>query len=143
MAWRRCAAAAALAPRPSSTGGSRVLATFAHINDLRPYRIWDHAVARAVQGANITFAVVDVDPSTAVPEHHHGIEQLGLVLRGYITMTVDGQSRKLGVGDTYVIRGGVPHDATTGPEGATVVDVFAPVREDWQQVERLEPSPSA
>jgi hypothetical protein len=34
----------------------------------------------------------------------------------------------------------VPHDAVAGPDGATVVDVFAPVREDWKKLDRPEPA---
>jgi hypothetical protein len=33
----------------------------------------------------------------------------------------------------YVIPANVPHDAIAGPEGAVVVDVFAPVRDDWHK----------
>jgi hypothetical protein len=32
----------------------------------------------------------------------------------------------------YVLPGGVEHSAHAGPEGATVVDVFQPVREDYR-----------
>lgn len=116
------------------------MGAFDSIAALRPYRIWDGAVARAVRGQRITFAVVDLEPNRVVPEHRHPNEQVGLVLRGTITMTIAGESRRLAVGDTYVIPGDVPHGAETGPEGASVVDVFNPPREDWEQVERLEPS---
>ncbi len=119
------------------------MAVFDRLDRVRPYRIWDGAEARAVLGERITFAVVDVDPNVAVPEHRHGNEQVGIVLKGTITMVVDGESRTLGVGETYVIRGDVPHSATAGPEGVTVIDVFSPTRADWEQLERLEPSPGA
>jgi quercetin dioxygenase-like cupin family protein len=119
------------------------MGAFDSVGGVRPYRIWEGAVARAVRGDRITFAVVDVAPDVQVPEHHHANEQLGLVLRGAITMTIAGESRRLVVGDTYVIPGDVPHSAATGPDGATVVDVFDPPREDWEQLERLEPSAGA
>jgi quercetin dioxygenase-like cupin family protein len=106
---------------------------------LRPYRIWKGASARAVHGERITMAVVDVDPDQDVPEHSHDNEQVGFVLRGKITMTVAGESRTLSVGETYCIPSNVRHSAATGPEGATVVDVFAPVRADWEKLERPEP----
>ena len=113
------------------------------VSTVRPYQIWDGAVARAVHGERITFAVVDLDPNLVVPEHQHANEQVGLVLRGFVTMTLAGDARRLGAGDTYVIPGGVPHGAETGPEGASVIDVFNPTREDWERVERLEPSAGA
>ena len=32
----------------------------------------------------------------------------------------------------YALPGGVPHSAYCGPEGATVLDIFHPVREDYR-----------
>ncbi len=119
------------------------MAAFDSVDRVRPYRTFEGVVARAVRGERITFAVVDMDPNVVVPEHRHDNEQVGIVLKGAITMTVAGESRRLAVGETYVIPGGVAHGAETGAEGATVVDVFNPAREDWEQLERLEPSAGA
>jgi quercetin dioxygenase-like cupin family protein len=119
------------------------MSVFDSLAAVRPYKIWDGAVARAVAGERITFAVVDLDHDLVVPEHSHPNEQVGLVLKGAVTMTIAGESRRLTVGDTYVIPGGVPHGAETGPEGASVIDVFNPTREDWERAERLEPSAGA
>jgi quercetin dioxygenase-like cupin family protein len=119
------------------------MSAYDSLSTVRPYKIWEGAVARAVQGERITFAVVDLDPNLVVPEHRHPNEQVGLVLRGFVTMTIAGEARRLGAGETYVIPGDVPHGAVTGPEGASVIDVFNPTREDWARVERLEPSAGA
>ena len=116
------------------------MGTFDRIHELRPYAIWEGTIARAVHGEQITMAVVELDPNVAVPEHRHVNEQLGFVARGSITMTVGGEARELGVGETYVIATDVPHAAVAGAEGATVVDVFSPPRQDWEGLERLEPS---
>jgi quercetin dioxygenase-like cupin family protein len=116
---------------------------FAHFHALRPYAIWDGAVARAVHGEHLTMAVIDLQANVAVPEHRHVNEQLGFVARGSITMTIGGQSQELRVGETYAIASDLPHAALAGPEGATVIDVFSPPREDWEGLERLEPSRSA
>jgi quercetin dioxygenase-like cupin family protein len=119
------------------------VSAFDSLDGVRPYQLWDGITARSVRGSRITFAVVDLEAGVAAPEHRHGNEQLGIVLRGSITMVVDGESRTLRVGETYVIRSDVPHSATAGPEGATVIDVFSPVREDWERLERLEPGRGA
>jgi len=119
------------------------MGVFDSLDSVRPYGIWDGAVARAVHGEKMTFAVVDLEPNLDVPEHHHLNEQVGMVLKGFVTMTVDGESRRLGAGETYVIPGDVPHSASTGPEGASVLDVFTPTREDWEKAQRLEPSAGA
>ncbi|MBO0681841.1 MAG: cupin domain-containing protein [Candidatus Dormibacteraeota bacterium] len=118
-------------------------ATYQSVPELGPYAIWRGAQARAVHGDRLTMAVVDLEPDLEVPEHHHDNEQLGLVLKGHITMVIGGSSRRLGVGDTYLIPSDVPHSASTGADGATVIDVFAPGRADWQQVPRLDPQPGA
>ena len=117
----------------------KATSVFDSIPALRPYKIWKGATARAVHGERLTMAVVDVDPDQNVPEHSHDNEQLGFVLRGKITMTIAGEARTLSVGETYCIPANAPHSAATGPEGATVVDIFAPVRSDWEQVQRLQP----
>jgi len=116
------------------------LGVYDAVSRVRPYKIWEGAVARAVHGERITMAVVDVDANVEVPTHQHGNEQLGFVLKGSITMTIAGESRELSQGETYVINGDVPHAAVAGPEGATVVDIFNPPRADWEKLERLEPS---
>ena len=113
--------------------------TYANISDLRPYAVWDGVVARVVNGARLTLAAVDLAPNSAVAEHHHENEQVGLVLRGSLTFTIGGAKRQLHAGDTYLIPSHVPHDAVAGPEGCSVVDVFAPVRADWERLERPDP----
>ncbi len=111
--------------------------TYAKLLELKPYAIWPGVVGRAVHGDRLTLAVIDLEPNADVAEHQHDNEQLGLVLKGEITMTVAGLSRSLHPGDTYVIPSRVPHSARASAAGATVIDVFAPVRADWEAKERL------
>ena len=113
---------------------------YGRIASLRPHAVWPGVLGRVVSGDKITFAVVDIEPDGTVAEHAHPNEQIGLVLRGVLTFTIGGETRELHVGDTYVIRGGVPHSAVAGPEGCSVVDVFSPLRADWDALERLDPS---
>src|SRR5438309_12124275 len=113
--------------------------TFRAVADVPPARIWDGVLARVVNGERVTVGFVDLDPGVLVPEHRHENEQVGFVQRGSVTMTIAGQSQELGVGETYSIAGGVPHSARAGADGASVVDVFAPVREDWKKAPTVEP----
>ena len=119
------------------------MSTYGSFSSLRPYQIWNGAVARAVNGERLTMALIDLDPDLDIPEHHHVNEQLGFVIKGSITMVIAGDAKELSAGETYVIPGDVPHSARTGSEGATVVDVFAPVRGDWEKTPRLEASKGA
>ena len=93
-------------------------------------------VARPLHGERLAVGILDFEPLTHVPEHRHDNEQLGLVLKGSITMVIDGERRELRVGDMYSIRG-IPHSGEAGPDGARVVDVFSPVRTDWNATPRL------
>ncbi|HYL08382.1 MAG TPA: cupin domain-containing protein [Candidatus Udaeobacter sp.] len=111
--------------------------TYAGISELQPYLIWPGATARAVNGERLTLAVIDLEPDLPIAEHQHDNEQLGLVLKGGLTMVIGGVSQSLKPGDTYVIPSNVRHSAHTAAEGATVIDVFAPIRADWETKERL------
>ena len=114
---------------------------FHAVAKLQPARIWEGVVARPLHAERVTIGFVDIDPDVLVPEHRHKNEQVGFVLRGSVTMTVAGQARELRVGETYSIAGGVPHSAKAGADGVSVVDVFAPVREDWKTAPAVAPSP--
>jgi quercetin dioxygenase-like cupin family protein len=57
-----------------------------------------------------------------------------------VTFRIGDETRELGSGGTWCIPSNAPHEVTVGPEGAVVVDLFAPPRADWQQIEPAEPS---
>ena len=102
-------------------------------------QVWGETVrARRVQGEHITLAVVELDPNAVVPEHHHVAEQMGIVLAGEMIFTIDGETRTLGPGGTWRILSDIPHGVTAGPNGAVVIDVFTPVRSDWDGLPVIE-----
>jgi quercetin dioxygenase-like cupin family protein len=114
-----------------------------NLADLPLLEIWGETVrARRVEGERITLAIVELAPNAVVPEHRHAAEQLGLVIRGRMHFTVDGETRDLGPGGTWRILGDRPHDVVAGPEGAVVIDVFTPVRSDWADRRIVEPAPT-
>jgi quercetin dioxygenase-like cupin family protein len=77
-------------------------------------------------------SVVDLDADAVVPMHSHPQEQCGTVLAGRLELTIDGEARWLQPGQTYIIPGGVEHGGRTGDTPARALDVFSPVREDYQ-----------
>jgi quercetin dioxygenase-like cupin family protein len=91
-----------------------------------------------VAGERITLAVVELDPGAVVAEHAYENEQLGIVLQGSMSFRVGDEVREFGPGGTWTIPSNTPHEATAGPDGAVVVDVFAPPRDDWAALEALE-----
>ena len=54
-----------------------------------------------------------------------------MVIEGSVMFTIGDERRELGPGGTWRIPSNVPHQVTTGPAGATVIDVFNPTRADW------------
>ena len=108
---------------------------FADLADLPPRQIWQTVAVRTVDGERATLGVVELDANALVPEHRHDHEQLGMVIRGSLEFRVGDETRQLGPGGTWRIPSNVPHEVKAGPEGAVVLDVFAPVRQDWGGIE--------
>jgi len=112
------------------------------IADVPALDVWGESVqARVIVGNNASLAVVELGPNAIVPEHHHEQEQLGLCIKGSITFTIDGERRTLGPGGTWRIPSNLVHDGVAGPDGAIVVDIFSPIRSDWDALPRSTPRP--
>ena len=108
------------------------------LETIEPFDVWGDAVrARKVEGERITLAVVELGPNAIVPEHRHEAEQMGIVIEGGVTFTIDGETRDLGPGGTWRILSSRPHTVRAGPEGAVVIDAFTPIRADWERYEQL------
>jgi quercetin dioxygenase-like cupin family protein len=114
------------------------VSAFGNVSTLDLQRIWNGVHGRVVSGDRLTLGVIELDPGSVVPEHSHDNEQLGICLNGSLVFRVGEESRELGAGETWCIPGGVPHEVRVGPDGAVVIDVFAPPREDWQAAERVD-----
>jgi quercetin dioxygenase-like cupin family protein len=116
------------------------MSAFEDIEAVGPLRIWDDVVAREIHGQQTTLAVVELEPGALVPEHHHVSEQLGMVITGSVSFRVGAEEKQLGPGATWNIPSDVPHEVKAGPEGAVVIDVFSPTRQDdWSGLEREAP----
>jgi quercetin dioxygenase-like cupin family protein len=105
-------------------------ATFLDVDEIRPSTPAERVLGRPIFGSGATVDIVELEANAAVPEHSHPHEQIGFVLRGIMEMTIDGETRQPAPMEGFVIPGGVAHAGRSGPDGATVVDVFHPARED-------------
>ncbi len=118
------------------------MSAFGNVSSLDLQRIWEGVHVRVVHGERITLGVIELDAGSVVPEHSHEHEQLGICLSGSLVFRVGDESRELRPGETWSIPGNVSHEVHVGPDGAVVLDVFAPTRDDWRdapQTERREP----
>ena len=112
---------------------------WATVDQLRPYHLMEGILARTVHGAGLSLAVVDLAPGLRMPEHRHPQEQVGVAVRGELSLTIAGETRQRRAGDMWVIPTDVPHSVEVGPDGCTAIEAFAPSRADWEAVPRLDP----
>lgn len=98
-------------------------------------------LARTVDGEQCSLAIVELDPNSVVAEHAQPNEQLGIVVHGSVVFRIGDERRVLDPGGTWRIPPDTPHEVHAGEDGAVVIDVFAPARDDWQELERSDPQP--
>jgi unsaturated pyranuronate lyase len=103
---------------------------FVHLEDVRAFELAAGVTGKPLFGEGAMLNLIEFEAGAVVSLHSHEHEQLGIVLQGMQALVVDGVPHELGPMDAYVLPGGVEHSAYCGPEGAIVLDVFHPVRED-------------
>jgi len=93
------------------------------------------ALASAFGGERAMVNHVRLAAGTEVPEHAHPEEQITVVLKGRLLLTLEGVEVELGPGDAALVPAGAKH-AVLAREETELLDVFSPVRQDL--VEKLE-----
>jgi len=83
-------------------------------------------------GRQMMMSVVDFEPNAVVERHSHPHEQIGILLSGQLDFTIGDEQSMLATGAMWRIPGGTPHCVVAGPAGARAIDIFHPVREDYQ-----------
>lgn len=81
-------------------------------------------------GAQMLLAEFTLAAGSEVPMHSHHHDQVGYVVSGSMELTIQDEARTCAAGDSYYIPGDVPHKAFVA-DGAVVIDVFNPPREDY------------
>jgi quercetin dioxygenase-like cupin family protein len=117
------------------------MTAFSELARLEPREIWPGLIARSLHGESATMAQIELEPNIDVPEHEHVNEQIGFLTAGTMTFRIGDEVRELVPGDGWVIPAHVPHAVSSGPDGAALVELFAPARDDWADRERLAPRP--
>jgi quercetin dioxygenase-like cupin family protein len=116
------------------------MSAFRDLAAIPPQRLSPGYLARAVHGGDITFAVVEIEQHAELPEHSHANEQLGIVLEGSVTFRVGDEENTVPPGGIWSIPPNTPHFVRAGAEGAVVLDIFTPAREDWKALDTQEPA---
>jgi quercetin dioxygenase-like cupin family protein len=91
------------------------MSAFQDLAAIPPQQLSPGYLARAVHGSRVTFAVVEIEPHTELPEHSHENEQFGIVLRGSVTFRVGNEEKTVEAGGTWRIPSGAPTSCGVGP----------------------------
>ncbi len=91
-----------------------------------------------VIGESLMTCWIAMEPGAVVAEHSHPNEQLGVVVEGSVSITAEGETREMVVGDAYVVPKDLAHRGVAGANGVLLVETFVPIREEyakaWQAV---------
>ncbi|MBK1636231.1 cupin domain-containing protein [Rhodovulum adriaticum] len=79
-------------------------------------------------GDHAMISIVRFEPGARGVLHHHPEEQWGYCIGGSGVRIQDGEEVPIKPGDFWRTPGDMPHTMAAGPEGLTVMDVFAPPR---------------
>lgn len=88
---------------------------------------------RVFAGENVMVSVVRVEPGAMGAVHAHPEEQWGYLIAGSGIRTQAGVDHPVSAGHLWVTPANVPHGFTAGDDGAVILDVFSPPREDYRK----------
>ena len=76
-------------------------------------------------------SVVVIGPNAEGSIHSHPQEQWSILIEGSATRIHEGEHIAVGKGDFWVAPGNTEHGIIGGPEGAVIIDIFAPARPEY------------
>ncbi len=88
---------------------------------------------RIFPGENVMLSVVRIGANKSGEVHSHPQEQWGVMLEGSGVRIQDGVEHEVRAGDFWQTPGQVEHGFKAGPEGAVVLDVFSPPRDEYRR----------
>jgi quercetin dioxygenase-like cupin family protein len=86
-------------------------------------------VSAAVRmGGQLSATLFQLAPHAVVPRHSHPNEEFGQLIAGSLTLTAGDETADLAAGEAFLIPGELPHAATAGADGCTLLECYAPPR---------------
>ena len=96
-------------------------------------KLGEGITTRIFPGDQAMLSIVRIEPHSQGTLHSHPQEQWGVLLEGALVRIQDGQEVAMKAGDFWRTPGGVEHSVRTGDEGAVVLDIFAPPRDEYRK----------
>ncbi len=88
---------------------------------------------RIFPGDNVMLSVVRIAGNQSSKPHSHAQEQWGVMLQGNGVRLQDGIEHEVSEGDFWQTPSNVVHSFCAGPDGALVLDIFSPPRDEYRQ----------
>ena len=85
---------------------------------------------KVIHGTNTTLAWLHLEAGKSVPKHRHESEQITHIIRGKLSLEIDGKETVAGEGSILIIPPNVEHGVRS-LEDSIVVDTFSTPRYDW------------
>ncbi len=98
-----------------------------------PRQLAEGITTRIFPGEQAMLSLVHCEANTAGSIHSHPEEQWGMCLEGSGVRIQDGVEVPFKKGDFWLTPGGVEHGIRIGPDGVTVLDIFAPPRAEYRK----------
>ena len=92
----------------------------------------DGILTRIFYGQQAMLSVVTIEPNAKGQIHSHPQEQWGFLVEGSGIRIQGGEEIVIKKGDFWQTPGGVDHGIIGGPNGAKVLDVFSPPRDEYK-----------
>ena len=83
-------------------------------------------------GDQAMLSIVTIEPNAKGKTHSHPQEQWGFLIEGSGVRIQGNEEIEINKGDFWQTPGGVDHGIIGGPEGAKVLDVFSPPRDEYK-----------
>ena len=109
---------------------------FNNINDLESgikRVLGDGISTRIFCGDQSMLSIVTIEPNAKGQIHSHPQEQWGFLIEGSGIRIQGGEEVVIKKGDFWQTPGGVDHGIIGGPEGAKVLDIFSPPRDEYKK----------
>jgi quercetin dioxygenase-like cupin family protein len=78
-------------------------------------------------------SVVEIAPNAKGSIHRHPEEQWAVLLEGSAIRIQDGENHAVQKGDFWRTPGNVEHGVVAGPDGAKILDIFSPPRDEYRK----------
>ena len=109
---------------------------FNNINDLDngiKRVLGDGISTRIFCGDQSMLSIVTIEPNAKGQIHSHPQEQWGFLIEGSGIRIQGGEEVVIKKGDFWQTPGGIDHGIIGGPDGAKVLDIFSPPRDEYKK----------